>query len=137
MKKSGFPITIVDQWPRQKPLERPELLVPAACLPLSEVLRLRIERDVAHFNRNNDPHFAGLVRPGGTSLTRSGFLMKRKRDLDAARHFALVESAFHRLRLFVSWNEVRVDNLSTELDCRNNPLMLVSMLDLVEESKAK
>ena len=84
-------------------------------LPLRDLLRARVEADVAAYDQDPGPVFRGLVQPPDAMRHSDGFRMSRPRTLEAAPMIAAAHEAVRRGLLAVRVGETTVDDLDAEV----------------------
>jgi hypothetical protein len=88
--------------------------VPSA-VSLRELIRLRVREEVARFNADPVPVFAGLVCPADAEVALNGFRLRVPRTLDWEKQAAIAIEAFGRNGFFVFVGDRQVDDLDEEL----------------------
>lgn len=97
-------------------------------LTLRQLIKLRIDHEVAQHNQKQPEYFNGLVQPTDAERVLNGYRLREKRQVDAEKQYYLALDAFVRNGFFVL-----VDNRqATELDetIRLTPTSTVSFIKL-------
>ena len=97
--------------PREQ--HRVTLELPATHLTVRELLRRRIEQEVAEFNAGRAQSFRGLVTPHPAERALNP---ERARRIDAEKQVAAAVAAFERTRLLVLVDDRQAEDLDEELE---------------------
>lgn len=116
-------VRVIDTLPRCKPVERAPLPRTSAKTTLRALVRRRLDNDFALYQSNNDPHFASLVQPGGSTATRSGWLLQRKRPLDREVIEAAVFEAIAQRRILVALDGVARSDVDAEIRVKSQSVL--------------
>ena len=111
--------------PREQ--HRVTLELPATSVTVRELLRRRIEQEVAEFNAGRAQTFRGLVTPHPAERALNP--ERAPRRIDADKQVAAAVEAFERTRLLVLVDDRQVEDLDEELELR--PDSDVSFVKLV------
>ncbi len=91
---------------------------PAATLRLAsekitarELIRRRVEQEVAEFNARQDGVYQGLVQPNESEQLLNGFKLKKRRALDPAAQVRIAEQAFQQNGFILLFDDRQVDDL--------------------------
>ncbi|HMQ32345.1 MAG TPA: hypothetical protein PKD53_16555 [Chloroflexaceae bacterium] len=103
--------------------------VPANQLSVRELIRARIEQEVAAYNERQGEYFHGLVQPSATELTLNGYRMPRQRRIDPDEQVRRALDAFMRNGFLVLIDDQQVDQLDAEVVLA--PSTVVTFLKLV------
>lgn len=85
--------------------------VPANHLTVRELIRARIEQEVAAYNQRQGEYFQGLVQPGAAELTLNGYRLPRPRRIDPAEQVEQAIAAFNRNGFLILIDDRQVDQL--------------------------
>jgi hypothetical protein len=80
-----------------------------------EVLRRRIEEEVAEYNRNLPEIYRGLIQPNEAERELNGYRMTRGRNLDPDEQFRAAVEAFARNGFLMLAGDKQVDDLDEDL----------------------
>jgi hypothetical protein len=80
-----------------------------------EILRRRIEEEVAEYNRTAPGIYAGLVQPPDAERELNGYRVKAGRTLDADGQFRAAASAFARNGLLMLAGDKQIEDLDEEI----------------------
>ena len=82
---------------------------------LRELIRHRVQEEVAAYNAHPVSWFGGLVQPAGSEPAQNGYLLPRPRALDWQAQASAAVTAFERNGFFVFVGDRQVDDLDEEL----------------------
>jgi hypothetical protein len=85
--------------------------VPSNHLPVRELIRARIEQEVAAYNECQGEFFQGLVQPGAAELTLNGYRLPRPRRIDPAKQVERALEAFMRNGFLLLIDDRQVEQL--------------------------
>ena len=94
------------------------LELPAERMTVRELLRRRIEQEVAQYNAGRSERFRGLVTPHPGEQALNG--PPKRRTVDAERQVEAAVRAFERTRLLVFVDDRQVEDLDAELELRQD-----------------
>lgn len=86
---------------------------------LRDLLRIRVVREVADYNRDPGKLFRGLVQPPDAIALSGGFRMHTPRRLDAEQLVRAAQEAVRRGLLHARVGDREVHDLDAELDLRD------------------
>lgn len=99
---------------------------------LRELIRRRIDQEVAEFNAAGTAIFRGLVRPSPAERTQDGYRLRPGRRVDPDEQFARVVEAFGRNGFVVLVGDHQVLSLDEEIDLAGNAeLTILKLVPLV------
>ncbi|HWC98875.1 MAG TPA: hypothetical protein VG456_19075 [Candidatus Sulfopaludibacter sp.] len=102
-------------------------------ITLRELIRQRVQREVAQFNRDRPEIFEGLVQPEESEQLLNGYRVKlhaqRLLDPDAQIHRAI--EAFEKQRFLVIAAGRQVESLDEEIDLRHGEVEFLKLAPLV------
>jgi len=104
-------LTVHDETAAGRRMRSFTLTLPAKRLTVGDLIRHRIEQEVAAYNRDSQPVFQGLVQPTDTEWVLNGYRMQTRRPLDPVAQVALAIRAFESNRMIVIVDERQVDSL--------------------------
>ncbi|MCA9519755.1 MAG: hypothetical protein KC609_02225 [Myxococcales bacterium] len=116
-------VHVIDTLPRCKPVERQPLPTPKGKTSIRALIQQRLDADFALYNSNNDAHFIGLIQPAGSTPTRSGWRLQRKRPIDRAVIEAALYDAIAKRRIFVALDGVAQTNLDADLRVKSQSVL--------------
>ncbi len=105
------------------------LAVPANLLTVRELIRARVEQEVATFNEQHPEYFQGLVQPGVAERTLNGFRVPRQHQVDAAEQVRLALHAFEHNGFVMLIDDQQVERLDDQVLL--GPTTVVTFLKLV------
>jgi len=114
-KIPGMDVVIADETTSGDETARMLLQSVPSPVSLRELIRLRVREEVARFNADPVPVFAGLVRPVGAEVTLNGYRLRVPRIVDWEKQAAIAIGAFGRNGFFVFVGNRQVDDLDEEL----------------------
>lgn len=95
---------------------------PAAALRLAservtarDLIRRRVEQEVAAFNAAKDDVFQGLVQPSGAERVLNGFRLKQRRVLDPEKQVEAALAAFAGNGFVLLFDDRQLDDLDEEV----------------------
>lgn len=94
-----------------------------------EILRRRIEQEVAEFNRDLPEIYRGLVQPTDAERELNGYRVRPGRLLDAAEQYEDAVSAFERNGFLMLAGDKQIDELDEEIVV--TPSLEISFIKLV------
>lgn len=87
-------LKIWDETPGQGRREAAELTLASERITAAELIRRRVEAEVAAFNGRVDNVFQGLVQPTASERVLNGFKLKKRRKLDPEHQVEAALEAF-------------------------------------------
>jgi hypothetical protein len=87
------------------------LSLPAARMTARELIRQRVEQEVAAYNATSSDVFQGLVQPTDTEWMLNGYRFKTRRPIDPAAQVALALEAFEASRIILMVDDRQVERL--------------------------
>jgi hypothetical protein len=102
---------------------------PADQITVRELIRGRVEQEVAEHNARQGEHFAGLVQPSAAEVTLNGYRVPRGRTIDAAEQVKRALDAFRRNGFLLLVDDQQVDQLDAIVVLR--PATVITFLKLV------
>lgn len=103
--------------------------VPSDQLTIRELIRARIEQEVARYNERHGDYFFGLVQPSAAETTLNGYRMRQKRNIDPAEQVERALSAFMRNGFLILVDDRQAEQLDDLVMLR--PSTVVTFLKLV------
>ena len=99
---------------------------------LRELIRHRVREEVARYNANPVPRFAGLVQPTDAEWTLNGYQLRKPHALDWQAQADAAVKAFTRNGFFVFVGDRQVDDLDEDLTLAETDVMsFVKLVPLV------
>jgi hypothetical protein len=105
------------------------LEVPSGQLTIRELIRTRVEQEVAAYNERQGEYFRGLVQPGVAELTLNGYRMPHYRQIDTAQQVEKALAAFERNGFLILVDDEQVEQLTDYVVL--SPDTVVTFLKLV------
>ena len=76
-----------------------------------EVIRRRVEQEVAAFNASKDDVFQGLIQPSESERLLNGFKLRKRRALDVEKQVEIALEAFSRNGFVLLFDDRQVEDL--------------------------
>ena len=76
-----------------------------------EVIRQRVEAEVAAFNATKDDVFRGLIQPSESERLLNGFKLRKRRPLDVEQQVAVALEAFEKNGFVLLFDDRQVEGL--------------------------
>lgn len=102
---------------------------PSNQLTVRELIRARIEQEVATYNERQGEYFQGLVQPEAAELMLNGYRMPRQRHIDPADQVERALDAFMRNGFLILIDNRQVEQLDDVVAL--GPTTVVTFLKLV------
>jgi hypothetical protein len=103
--------------------------LPSNHLTVRELIRSRIEQEVAAYNERQDEYFHGLVQPSAAEQTLNGYRMARSQRIDPADQVERALSGFERNGFVILIDDRQVERLDDLVALA--PATVVTFLKLV------
>lgn len=111
----GAALRIYDESPGVTRRPAATLELASERITLRELIRRRVEQEVAHFNEAKDEVFQGLVQPSESECLLNGFKLKRRRTLDPEEQVRVALEAFDKNGFVVIFDDHQVIDLDAEV----------------------
>ncbi|MEI7771428.1 MAG: hypothetical protein WCI67_15665 [Chloroflexales bacterium] len=85
--------------------------LPSNHLAVRDLIRARIEQEVAVYNERQGEFFQGLVQPGAAELTLNGYRLPRPRHIDSAEQVERALEAFMRNGFLILIDDRQIEQL--------------------------
>jgi hypothetical protein len=85
--------------------------IPSDRLTVRELIRTRVEQEVAVFNEQQTEYFQGLIQPTAAELTLNGYRMPRRQRVDPVEQVERALAAFERNGFVVLVDDAQVECL--------------------------
>jgi thiamine kinase-like enzyme len=85
-------------------------------LTAKDILKERLQLEVAMFNAQQDSCFQGLVQPEQSTQTKNGFQMKTKRFIDWSKQYEKAIASFEKNGFVMLVNDKQIIDLDEELE---------------------
>lgn len=105
------------------------LSLPANQLTIRELIRQRVEHEVATYNAQQTEYYQGLVQPTAAEQTLNGYRMPRQRFVDAGAQVRRAHEAFERNGFVILIDDRQVERLDDMVIL--GPATVVTFLKLV------
>jgi hypothetical protein len=123
---------IADATPAGQILRTFQLELPAERASIRDIIRARIQQEVAEYNQTCGELFQGLVQPTGAEPTPNGFRMKERRAINEAEQVTRALEAFEDYGFFILAGERQAESLDDVIEIRKDTKMLfVKLMQLV------
>lgn len=108
-------VQIIDEVPGSAPRPAVKLRLVSEKVTARELIRRRVEHEVAEYNRRPSRVFHGLVQPTDAERALNGYRLKRPRPLDRERQVEAALAAFSSNGYFMLVDDRQVESLDDEL----------------------
>jgi hypothetical protein len=85
--------------------------IPSDHMTVRELIRTRVEQEVAAFNQQQTEYFQGLIQPAAAELTLNGYRMPRRQRVDPAEQVRRALAAFERNGFVLLVDDQQVERL--------------------------
>ncbi|HJZ48711.1 MAG TPA: hypothetical protein VKE41_16150 [Roseiflexaceae bacterium] len=85
--------------------------IPSDHMTVRELIRTRVEQEVAAFNQQQTEYFQGLIQPTAAELTLNGYRMPRQHRVDPVEQVERALAAFERNGFVILVDEEQVERL--------------------------
>jgi hypothetical protein len=85
--------------------------LPSDHMTVRELIRTRVEQEVAVFNEQQTEYFQGLIQPSAAELTLNGYRMSRRQRVDPVEQVERALAAFERNGFVVLVDDGQVERL--------------------------
>jgi hypothetical protein len=94
-------LTINDETALGKVLSTYQLEIASDQLTVADLIRLRVENEVADYNQRLPDTFNGLVQPGDAERVLNGYKLQMKRFIDPEKQVYIALDAFQKNGFFI------------------------------------
>jgi hypothetical protein len=108
-------ISIYDESMTGKTLNEILLNIEQEIFTVRELIKLRIEKEVATYNNHPLGFFKGLVQPSEAELTLNGFKLKKPQAIDAEKQYYTALQSFQKNGFFILIDNRQVEDLDEEV----------------------
>ncbi|MEM7221902.1 MAG: hypothetical protein AAF495_02920 [Pseudomonadota bacterium] len=109
MAESAFEIEVFDQVPGRERRSAGALHLASERITAAELLRRRVEAEVARHNGEQSQVYEGLVQPTDAEAALNGVRLKKRRTLDAAVQTTVALEAFDQGKILMLFDDRQVD----------------------------
>ena len=81
-----------------------------------DLLKFRVQEEVADYNEKQPEYFRGLVQPSDAERTLNGYKLSKARELDWQEQFEKAVEAFERSGFVMLVNDRQVESLDEEIE---------------------
>jgi hypothetical protein len=125
-------LTIHDESPTGALVNALEISLDRAVISVEELIRARVEREVADHNARRPDVFRGLVQPSASERVLNGYRLKKRKSIDAEAQVYRALDAFQQNGFFVLVDDRQVEALEEEIQLRaNTRISFVKLVPLV------
>ncbi|MGW7817851.1 hypothetical protein ACWGLF_06875 [Streptomyces puniciscabiei] len=125
-------VTFRDETATGKPVAAWEVAGLPDRMTVRELIRLRVQEEVARHNARPGDRFDGLVRPADAEVELNGHRLREPRRIDGERQAEIAERAFLANGFFVLTGERQVEDLDEVVDLTVDPdLVFIKLVALV------
>jgi hypothetical protein len=103
--------------------------IPSDHMTVRELIRTRIEQEVAAFNEQQTEYFQGLVQPTAAELTLNGYRMSHRHRVDPVEQVERAFAAFERNGFVILVDDQQVERLDDHVVLR--PTTVMTFLKLI------
>ena len=107
----GAAVKIYDEAPGGARRPAATLRLASEQVTVRDLIRRRVEQEVAAFNARADDVFQGLIQPSGAERMLNGFKLKKRRALDPEKQVQIAEQAFANNGFILLFDDRQVDDL--------------------------
>ena len=107
----SFALRIIDEEPGQPRRQAVSLRLVSERVTAGEIIRRRVEAEVAAYNAAQNGVFSGLVQPSDSVAERGGFRVRPGRALDAGEQVNIALAAFGQNRILMLFDDRQVDRV--------------------------
>lgn len=107
----GAAVKIYDEAPGGARRPAATLRLASEQVTVRELIRRRVEQEVADFNARRDEVYQGLVQPSDSEQLLNGFKLKQRRPLDPEAQVRIAEQAFQQNGFILLFDDRQVDHL--------------------------
>lgn len=111
----GAALRIYDETPGQERRPAATLQLASERLTVRELIRRRVEQEVAAYNGAKEDVFQGLVQPSKSEQLLNGFKLKKRRALDAEEQVGVALAAFEKNGFVLLFDDRQVEDLEEEI----------------------
>lgn len=104
-------LRIYDEIPGTERRARVTLRLASERITAREVIRQRVEAEVAAFNATKDDVFRGLIQPSESERLLNGFKLRKRRPLDVEQQVAVALEAFEKNGFLLLFDDRQVEDL--------------------------
>lgn len=108
-------LTVNDETAIGRVLNTYQLITPRETLTVADLIRLRVENEVADYNRRLPDTFNGLVQPTDTERVLNGYQLRDKRLIDSEKQVYIALDAFQKNVFFILVNNRQAETLDEEI----------------------
>ena len=116
-------LTIKDETALGDVLQELELSFDTQTVTVSDIIKARVESEVATYNNQLPSTFRGLVQPTAAEKTLNGYQLKKRKLIDAEQQIYIALDAFQKNGFFVLVDNVQAEILSEEITIRQNTVV--------------
>jgi hypothetical protein len=108
-------VQIVDQSVGAAPVNQPAMSFPIERITARELVRRRVESEVACFNAEQPEVFTGLIQPESDEVMLNGSRSRPRRVINAERQVEIALDALKRHRIIMIVNGRQVEDIDAPL----------------------
>ncbi|WP_338872999.1 hypothetical protein WBJ53_29395 [Spirosoma sp. SC4-14] len=113
-------LTIHDETALGKVLNSYQLPILQEVLTVAELIRLRVEHEVADYNQRLPETFQALVQPTGAERVLNGYQIRSKRLIDSEKQVYIALDAFQKNGFFILIGNHQAETLDELVSLTNN-----------------
>ncbi len=126
-------LKIWDETPGQGRREAAELKLASERLTAAELIRRRVEAEVAAHNARTDSVFQGLVQPTDSENALNGFKLKEHRKLDPENQVNAALDAFRKNAFVLLFDDVQIEDLEEVITVTpDSKAIFLKLIPLIE-----
>jgi hypothetical protein len=103
-------LKIWDETPGQGKREAAELRLASERITAAQLIRRRVEAEVAAHNAKTDAVFQGLIQPSESERVLNGYKLRKRRKLDPGNQVKVALEAFQKNRFILLFDDRQVED---------------------------
>jgi hypothetical protein len=125
-------LRVFDEAPGRKRAAAVTLRLATERVSIRDLIRSRVEEEVAAYNRSRGEVFTGLVQPTASERLLNGYRVKKGQVLDVEEQIRVALSSFERNGFVVLFDDRQIDSLDEEVVLTGeNTLTFLKLMPLV------
>lgn len=108
-------LKIIDEIPGAGKRAAPDLKLASERVTAAELIRRRVEAEVAAHNKRTGEVFEGLVQPSDSERVLNGFKLRKHRKLDPETQVEVALAAFERNGFVLLFDDRQIEDADEEL----------------------
>lgn len=113
-------------------LNETELSFSTEIVTIADIIKARVQAEVAIYNKKLPAVFNGLVQPTAAEKVLNGFKLKKRQLIDAEKQVYIALDAFQKNGFFVLVDDLQAETLQQKVEIRpNTTVSFVKLTSLV------